>query len=305
MKPESPFRAKVGELYEGIDRADVHRACGAHHNERDEACCAVGLPAPLHRVEAHRAARVAGNQPQGVGAQACELKGRGNATMRGLRGIGDETIGRREAGLADVIAETMVSRDQEAEKVGDRRSRDEQTRRGLGKAQGLGHPQRHLPLDVDPDMVASAAIRVEARGEHFRNHSDRRARAVHPSHEARVAVPRRVGLDVLVEILQHRFEWSAKPGQGRPERRAHVVGRRRPCRALANRLDMVDHAVEGTVRRRAKALPVLGIKARRRGSRLIHVAPRMVAASGLALRKRLATNAHFSNSASMSAANGE
>jgi hypothetical protein len=60
--------------------------------------------------------------------------------MRGLRGVGDEAIRRRQARLADVIAETMVSCDQEAEKVGDRRSRDEQTRRGLGKAQSLGHP---------------------------------------------------------------------------------------------------------------------------------------------------------------------
>ncbi len=37
--------------------------------------------------------------------------------------------------------------------------------------------------------------------------------------------------------------------------------------------------------------------------RLTHVAPRMAAAPGSALRKRPATNAHFSNSASMSAAN--
>ena len=64
----------------------------------------------------------------------------------------------------------------------------------------LAHPFDDLALDLDRHVIASAEIGVQPGRQHFRQHADRGAAAMHPSHEARMNVAGRIGNDEIGEL---------------------------------------------------------------------------------------------------------
>ena len=82
------------------------------------------------------------------------------------------------------------------------------------KIQSLRQPERDLALDIDGDMVAAAAIGIEPRGEHFGDHADRRAAAMHPAHEQRMGIAVGIGQHRIREGVEQFAERLALLRQG-------------------------------------------------------------------------------------------
>ena len=242
-------------------------------------------------------------------ADAGELERLGDAAV-GLRGgVGGQLRrGRAKPLRADGLAQRFVAGDQQAQEVGHGGAGDEHAGGIAREAERFGEPARHLALDIEADVVAAAAVGVEAGGQHLRQHADGRARAVHPAHEEGVRVARGVRLDVAREVREHVREVAALARQRALEARAHRLGRRLPDRPILDRGEVVDHVVERAVAELAEALPVVGVQgAVRRGAGSGRVGLRMLAscrAHPIALghaHSPLSTSPNFANRACRSA----
>ena len=120
----------------------------------------------------------------------------------------------------------------------------------------MRHPQRDLPLDVQRDVIAAAAIGVETGRQHFGDHPDRRARALHPAHEQRMRIADREGLYVTIEFRQRGPEVAAFERQRAAKEGFRLIAGRAPDGALAHIANMVDHRVERAMGLCPKRLPV-------------------------------------------------
>ena len=69
-----------------------------------------------------------------------------------------------------------------------------------GKPNIWRDPFDDLPLDLDRNVIAPAEIGVQPGRQHFREHADRRAAAMHPAHEAGMNVAGRIGRDEIGEL---------------------------------------------------------------------------------------------------------
>ena len=121
-----------------------------------------------------------------------------------------------------------------------------------GKAEEFGHPARDLPLDLDGNMIAAAAVGVQPGGEHLRDHANRRAAAIDPAHEAGMHVALSVGQHLAHELGMNLGEIFTLPWRGRLKMRAHIGWNRLPDGPLANVLDVAEHVVQHAVSLRAK-----------------------------------------------------
>ncbi len=117
-------------------------------------------------------------------------------------------------------------------------------------------------------MVAAAEIGVQPGRQHFREHADRGAAAMHPAHEAGMNVAGRIGRDEIAELAIDLAEFGRPARQFLAKPRPHVIGYRLPDRARADRCDMIDHVVEHAMALGADLVPVLRIE------RLARLGPR-------------------------------
>ncbi len=116
-----------------------------------------------------------------------------------------------------------------------------------------------------PEAFAAAAVGVHAGGEHFGDHADRRAGALHPAHEHRMDVACGVGSDVALEIGEHVGKGAALPRQRPVEAGFRRLGRRRPDGPAAQIAQEVDHPVERAMALGAEGVPVVGVEVDRLG----------------------------------------
>ena len=158
------------------------------------------------------------------------------------------------------FAERERSCHQHSHQIGHRGSGDEDPARARGKAEHLAHPRRDLSLDFDRNVIASAEIGVEAGGQHFRQHADGGAAAVHPSHEAGMNVAGRIRRDEIGEFAIDLAEVRRLTRQRCAELPANRIRNRLPYRASAYPRDVIDHVIEHPMTLRAQILPISGIE---------------------------------------------
>ncbi|MGY3650721.1 hypothetical protein ACVWW2_006012 [Bradyrhizobium sp. LM4.3] len=163
-----------------------------------------------------------------------------------------------------------------------------------GKGEQAAHPADDLAFDLDRHVVAATEIGVEACREHFRDHADRGAAAMHPAHETRMDIPRRVGRDVLGEFAIDVGEIACLARHVGLECRTDAVGDRLPHRTCANVDNAVDRLVKHAMGERTKLAPVLRIErsvrdgALRVADDLVHAA---LSSPALACRDSIVVNA--------------
>ncbi len=181
--------------------------------------------------------------------------------MRLRRSIGDK---RRSHAAKPLLAgfrpKRMNLRHDKRREIRHGRAGEEHARRAAGVAQRLGHPSRNLLLDSDADVIAAAAIHIERRRRHLRDHADRRTCAMHPAHEARMTIARRVRNNVRPHIVEHVAKLAPLARQAFRKPLAHLIGRGPPNRLLAYGLDMGDHVVQHRMREASKLAPIARIE---------------------------------------------
>ncbi len=248
----------VGQGVEIVDGARVHGASRADDHEGRESGRAVGGDGVNEVLDAHGAAFVGRNQAEMPRPEAGQLHRLPHAIMHLARGVGDEhRIQRVETVEPDIpVAGGVFARDQQRQEIGHRRAGDENPRGVRRKTKGLRHPQRDLPLHVERDMVAAAAVGVQPGRQHLADHADRRPRALHPAHEQRMRVADREGLDVAVEFGQRGCEIPAFERKRAAKEGFRLVAGRTPDGTLAHIANVVDHRVQRAMSLRAKRFPV-------------------------------------------------
>ncbi len=143
----------------------------------------------MQSVEINPVTTVGCDQPQGVAADAANIHGLGNAAMNRSRGIGDESLGLcGYTAAAYFEAHCYVSCDDQRDQIGHGCSGNKQPCSAFWKTEDLAYPQEKLTLDFDGSLITACEIRIQPRRQHFRQHADRRAAAMHPSHEAGVNI---------------------------------------------------------------------------------------------------------------------
>ncbi len=112
-------------------------------------------------------------------------------------------------------------------------------------------------------MIAAAEVGVDARRQHLREHPHRRAAALHPPHEARVAIAAGVGQHVAQELGVHGGQLGRRIGRRRVAIAAPELGRdRRPGRLVAQAREVVEHVVEHGVALATQRLPIERVEGR-------------------------------------------
>ena len=262
MKPDLLLARDIGQRIEIVDRARIHRPGRADDEERLQSGGAIGGDGVGEILDAHPAAFVGRDEPQVPGAEARELHRLTNAIVHVARGIGDERRLQRAKTVEPhiLVLRCAVTGDQEPQKIRHGGAGDENPRGVVGKAEGLRHPSADLALDVERDVIASAAIGVEAGGEHLGHHASRTSRTLNPAHEHRVPVAHREGHDVALKFLSGTGELLALARLRAAKECTRLVARRTPYRPLAKVANIVDHRVERPMRLGSEGLPVLRIE---------------------------------------------
>src|SRR5512137_521930 len=109
-------------------------------------------------------------------------------------------------------------------------------------------------------MIASAEIGIEAGRQHFCEHADDGAAAMHPAHEAWMDIAGRVRRDASRELPIDVSQVRRASRQAALETRPDRVRNRLPDRPLANAGDMIDHVVEHAMSEYTDLVPVLRIE---------------------------------------------
>ena len=261
MKPESLIATQRTQRLEIVDGADVHGTGRTDHEKRPAAGAAVrGDPgAQCRHVDTMQS--IDRDATQCIAAEAGEVHRLRDAAVSRGRSIS----GQRRALLADAAeanrwSERRGSRHQHRHQIGHRRAGDEKTACLLRQTEHRAHPFDDLAFDLDRDMIAAAEIGIQSGREHLRQHSDRGAAAMHPSHESGMNVSCRIGDDEIgelaidfVKIARLARQLGAEPG-------ADPIGYRRPDRTVADAGGVVEHVVEHAMTQRTKSVPVLRIE---------------------------------------------
>ncbi len=269
VQPQPLAGGDLGQSLQVVDGAGVDRACRADDQERIQ---------PRGAVCRHRLGQGPGVQAaigqdrdlaQGGRTEPGDVQRLGDTAVRALGSVGGEA-GPGLAHPVDTAVRTQGgrARGQHRDQVGHRGSGDEQAAGGPGKAEQLRHPAGHLALDLDGGVVAPAEIGVEPGRQHLRQHPGEVSAAVHPAHEAGMAVAGGVRQHLLHEICVSGGDPLPRPWQPALERGAGTLVHRPPDGAFAQALQVIQHVVEHAVRLGALGRPILGIEVgavRRRG----------------------------------------
>src|SRR4029077_13473424 len=152
------------------------------------------------------------------------------------------------------------SRHQYRHQVGKRRSRDEEPACLSREVEHRARPLDDLAFNFDRDVIAAAEIGVEPGSEHLRQHADRGATAVHPSHEAWMDVAGRVRRDEIGELPVDIAEIGRLSRKLGAKAYANLVRYRTPYRTFADVGDVIDHVIEHAMTLRTKLVPALRIQ---------------------------------------------
>ena len=145
---------------------------------------------------------------------------------------------------AHIESQRDVAGDEHRDQICHRGSGDEQATRIFREAEDLGYPARHLPLDLNRNMIAATAVGVQPRSEHLRDHANGCAAAIDPAHEAGMHIALSIGKHLAHELGMDVGEALALSWRRRLKVRAHSGWNRLPDRALANVLDKAEHVVQ-------------------------------------------------------------
>ena len=177
--------------------------------------------------------------------------------MRGSRGIGPQAGAvRSNARATHLHAERSRARYQHRHEVRHRGAGDEKSAGPRWKAEPLACPFRDLALHFNRHVVAPAKIGVEAGCQHLRQHADRRAAAMDPTHESGMRVAGRIGKNVASKIVIRRFERVGRAGDGLTKPVANMIGNRLPHRPCPNVLEVIEHVVQHPVPLSPQIVPV-------------------------------------------------
>ncbi len=166
----------------------------------------------------------------------------------------------RNSGATHFEAQFGIAGQQDADQIRERRAGDEQPGSAFRKPEKALHPANHLALHFDGNVIASTQVGVQRGSQHFRQHSNRSAAAMHPAHETGMHITGRVGQDVAHEFVMNGGQVGGGLGKIAMEPGAHLIGDRLPDRPLANVLDIVERIFEHLVGLIAKGRPILGVE---------------------------------------------
>jgi hypothetical protein len=127
------------EAHQIVDRAGVHGARRAHEHKGFQPIGAVARDLVAQGLKVDLAQLVHGNAPQGIGAEPGHIKGTRNAAMHLSRGIGDEPGPSGKTMVSNRRAATARTGYDGGDKIGLRRTGEEQAIGALRIAKGLPH----------------------------------------------------------------------------------------------------------------------------------------------------------------------
>src|ERR1700733_9930082 len=241
MEPETFTLAEVGERREIVDGTSVDRARAAYHHERSEAVPAIVVDGLFQSFDVDAMATVGGDHPQGIAAEAGDIHRLADTPMHGGGAISCETLGIvRNTLLPNWEAEFYVAGYDYGDQVCHRVACDKQSSRRVGKTEELTHPTDNLSLDFNGSMVATAKVRVQSCGEHLRQHANRRAATMYPTHEARVNVPYSERQDVLHDLVMDCAKIRWQSGNAAAKLRPNRIRDGLPDGTFSNVLYVID-----------------------------------------------------------------
>ena len=134
VKPELLLAAQRAQRREIVDRADIHRAGRADHEERLQAGLAVQRDLRAQRGDVDAVQSIDRDDAQRIAAEARNIHRLGDAAMRRRRGIGRQQRALvADAALPDRLSQRRRSRHQHRHQIGHRRAGDENPARLAGK----------------------------------------------------------------------------------------------------------------------------------------------------------------------------
>jgi len=162
--------------------------------------------------------------------------------------------------LAHRATECGGPRHQHRHQIRHRCAGNENAARRFREAEHLARPFDDLTFNLKRNMVAAAEIGIEPGRQHFRQHADRTAAAVHPSHESGMNVAGRIRQDEIGELAVDFAELRGLPRKLRVKPRANFVRYRLPDRPIPDVGGVIDHVIEHAMTQRADLIPVLRIE---------------------------------------------
>lgn len=164
-----------------------------------------------------------------------------------------------QATAPDLWTQGARARDEHADVVGSRCAGHEQAIRGVWKTEHLARPAENLALHLDSHVVAATGVDVEAGRQHLRQHADRRAAALNPSHEAWMGIAARIGQHVPQEAGVYLRQVGRLARQARCAQ--PPVRRRTPERSIPQALQVIEYVVEHPMALKPQRVPVLRVQA--------------------------------------------
>ena len=259
VKGRALTRGDFRQTLKVVEGADIHGPGRTHYQERFDPTGAIGVDGLLKRREADSPVGVAIDKAKSRRAQPGHVHRADHARMHALGRIGgDRRIS--HAADADLIPQGLVPGDQHRAEICRGGAGQEDAARVGREAEQLRHPSDDLALNLNGHVVAPAQIGVETAGQHLGQHADGCTAALHPAHEAGMAVAGAIGSDVGHELGVRLRQRRTRPRQTRPVPRARLRGERPPNRPLTDSFQTIEHVVEHAVALHAHLRPVLWIE---------------------------------------------
>ena len=191
-------------------------------------------------------------------AEPRELHRLANAIVHIARRIGDQRGFQRAEPVEPhiLLLRRAMTGDEKRQEVGHGGAGDENPGRIGREAERLRHPSADLALDVERDVIASAAIGVEAARQHFGDHAGRGSGALNPAHEHRMPIAHREGRDIAPELLERAVDILAFSRRGAAKKSVRLLARGAPNRRVAEPANIVDHRIERAMGLDSERVPV-------------------------------------------------
>ena len=277
MKPNLLAPAEIGETGKVVNRPSVNRACASDHQKGRKAGIAVSLDRFFQRFEVDATKIVSWDQPQRIAAHATEIYRLLDTAMNCGRSVGGQPHPRcGDAAAARLKTQRHIASDDHGDQVSDITIAEgipTDQFRGLMRTevayardlfeQGLPlirMVNRDLALDLDRRLIAASQIGIQSRGQHFRQHANRRTPAMHPAHKAGMNITCGEGQDIAHELFMNGGKIGRQPRNHAAKPRPRLVWHGLPHRAFANVLGVIEHIVQHVVGLRAEVFPVAWIK---------------------------------------------
>ena len=248
MKEKTFALGDIGQRIQIVDGAHVDRAGIAYQGERLQTGGAVGGDLRVQAGQMNTAVGIDRDAAQHVFAETGHIHRLFHATVRGGRTIGGQARvcvpHTQHAFAADIGAQCLAARHQNADQIGGRGAADQNAAGFWRKSEQFAHPVRDLAFDFQGNLVAPADVGIQPRSQHFGQHAHRRAAALHPSHEARMRIARRVRQDILHESAMRLGQRTGPARQPLAELLAQRGRNRLPDRLFGQAFTVIEHVVQ-------------------------------------------------------------